>query len=210
MFPFRKIGLLFLVFVLIACIALPSFLAMAQDDNSTPIATDEPVLVTDANATEVVIIAATNVAPPATAPAPHETALPPDNPRGGFTADQLWEFVKPVIVILVITILGLFGTALYLAIQHIPAWLRPLLPMAKAGLQAIGDTAFATLKADAITTSYTWDEDLYAEGQKKFDDWLAGLDARAEAKLNAAIQQKASANSQYDPEGSRDRPVGTF
>jgi hypothetical protein len=184
MLPFRKFGLLFLVLAVMLCIAAPLFMVAAQE------ATPDPVLVTDANATQVVII------PPPSTPAPVETALPSDNPRGGLSDGAIWDgFVKPAFVLLMLLVIALFGSTIYLAIQHIPAWARPFLPMVKAGVGAIAESGFATLKESAKLTPEVWDDELYATGQKQFEQWLAGLDSKLDAKLDTAMRQATASMS---------------
>lgn len=166
---------LFIVLMLCIVISLlvPTLVSLAQDEatptvdviegTATPVAVDPPVVVVDA---PVVI-------------SPVETALPPDNPRGGLSLNDFVEFLKPIAIIGMLGVLMLFGTSLFFAYQHVPGWARPMLV---GGV----DAGIDGLKQSAKETPYEWDDHLYDYFDQKWQEWKAGADTKLSQLVAAA------------------------
>lgn len=146
----RNRFLLFLLVMLIVASAFSSALvAFAQDDPPAP--TDE--IVTTLQPTEVVV---TEVA----TQAPVETAEPPGNPRG-IDFDVLGPYIIAILIVVVLAVVAIAGTALILLYRSTP-------PIVQAVLVGAIDKMVELVQQYTENSAPTWDDSL---GDMTAEEW---------------------------------------
>lgn len=157
MFSFRKFNVVLLFLLLAMCAA-----AVAAQDTALVTNTPGAVLGVEVTSPAVPVVISTVVAP-----APHDTADAPTNPRGWLTYADIEPYIPYLFgfgVMLLLVTISAVGTALYFAYQHLPAWARPFVPMAISA----ADAGVLQIDSYAKSTPDDWDDRLAAVLDQKW------------------------------------------
>ena len=90
-----------------------------------------------------------------------ETALPPENPRGGISWEAIAPYIISMFIIAILGISAIAGTSLILLYRSIP-------PAAQSILTGGIDSLIAYLKTVAANTPQPWDDEIVKAGEERW------------------------------------------
>ena len=134
--------------LLIVVLALVLGITTARAQDTSPLVTNTPAPVLGTNAEVPLLV---------------ETALPPENPRGGISWEAIAPYIISMFIIAILGISAIAGTSLILLYRSIP-------PAAQSILTGGIDSLIAYLKTAAANTPQPWDDEIVKAGQLKWDE----------------------------------------
>lgn len=134
--------------LLIVVLALVLGITTARAQDTLPLVTNTPAPVLGTNAEVPLLV---------------ETALPPENPRGGISWEAIAPYVISMFIIAILAITAIAGTSLVLLYKSAS-------PATQAILTGAIDNLLTYLKTVAAKTPQPWDDEIVKAGELKWDE----------------------------------------
>lgn len=132
--------------LLIVVLALVLGITTARAQDTSPLVTNTPAPVLGTNAEVPLLV---------------ETALPPENPRGGISWEAIAPYIISMFIIAILGVVSISGVSLVLLYRSIP-------PAAQSILTGGIDSLLTYLKTAAALSPPPWDDAIVEAGESKW------------------------------------------